>query len=406
MTKNRKESVSVFHIIQRELKEEKELRPNLDKYSFLKKRIAKLLKGTDYREKIKELDINLFKVIFDWNRIDEKNILYDNEMNNWLYYTGYNEETEEGSYRLVYDLIELAKMPFSKFSAPFIVDKKEDLPKGTEVQYLTPDEKGIAELYVTYLEFEDKGNDEPELDQLTNLFKVVSPDYYKHPGELEAPLNKEETPNSEKPRKIKKEENIFRHDGATWTVRYNGITKTIKHTKGMDYIAFLLRHQGQKIHSMKMYQAMSGFIPNVDERRSGTTGKRTLKDEGLQVGDKYTFPIVDRQTIDAVKNRIEQLKDEHEQAMIKNDSVRENEISIKLDKLNDYLSKCTYKGKIRTISDATERMRQSIFRAITTVKKNIREHHKKLFKHLDKFITTGTYNSYSQDTPVSWVQDQ
>ena len=192
MTKNRKESVSVFHIIQRELKEEKELRPNLDKYSFLKKRIAKLLKGTDYREKIKELDINLFKVIFDWNRIDEKNILYDNEMNNWLYYTGYNEETEEGSYRLVYDLIELAKMPFSKFSAPFIVDKKEDLPKGTEVQYLTPDEKGIAELYVTYLEFEDKGNDEPELDQLTNLFKVVSPDYYKHPGELEAPLNKEE----------------------------------------------------------------------------------------------------------------------------------------------------------------------------------------------------------------------
>ena len=215
-----------------------------------------------------------------------------------------------------------------------------------------------------------------------------------------------ETPSLEKPRKIKKEENIFRHDGATWTVRYNGITKTIKHTKGMDYIAFLLRHQGQKIHSMKMYQAMSGFIPNVDERRSGTTGKRTLKDEGLQVGDKYTFPIVDRQTIDAVKNRIEQLKDEHEQAMIENDSVRENEISIKLDKLNDYLSKCTYKGKIRTISDATERMRQSIFRAITTAKKNIKKHHKELFEHLDKFLTTGTYNSYSPDTPVSWVQDQ
>jgi len=192
MTKNRKEPVSVFHIIQRELKEEKELRPNLDKYSFLKKRIAKLLKGTDYREKIKELDINLFKVIFDWNRIDEKNILYDNEMNNWLYYTGYNEETEEGSYKIVYDLIELAKMPFGKFAAPFIVDKKEDLPKGIEVQCLTPDEKGIAELYVTYLEFEDKGNDEPELDQLTNLFKVVSPDYYKHPGELEASLNKDE----------------------------------------------------------------------------------------------------------------------------------------------------------------------------------------------------------------------
>jgi predicted metal-dependent hydrolase len=51
-------------------------------------------------------------------------------------------------------------------------------------------------------------------------------------------------------------------------------------------------------------------------------------------------------------------------------------------------------------------MRQSIFRAITTAKKNIKKHHKELFEHLDKFITTGTYNSYSQDTPVSWVQDQ
>ncbi len=202
------------------------------------------------------------------------------------------------------------------------------------------------------------------------------------------------------------EDYIFRNEGATWTVKYNNELKNIKHTKGMDYIAFLLRHQGQKIHSMKMYQAMSGFIPNVDERRSGTTGKRTLKDEGLQVGDKYTFPIVDQKTIDAVKNRIDQLKDEREQAMIENDSVRENEISIKLDKLNDYLSKCTYKGKIRTASDATERMRVSIYMAIKTAKNNIKKHHKELFNHLNKFITTGTFIFYSPDLRESWFQDR
>jgi hypothetical protein len=202
------------------------------------------------------------------------------------------------------------------------------------------------------------------------------------------------------------EDYIFRHDGATWTVRYDGIEKTIKHSKGMGYIAYLLRHQGQKIHSMKMYQAMSGFIPNVDERRSGTSGKRTLKDEGLHVDANDKIVKVDKKTINTVMDKIKQLKDELNQAMMLNDLVRENEISIKLDKLNDYLSKCTYKGKIRTISDATERMRQSIFRAITTAKKNIKKHHKELFEHLDKFITTGTYNSYSQDTPVSWVQDQ
>lgn len=140
MTKNRKEQKSIYHIFSMELKEEKELRPNLNKYSFLKQRIAKLLKGTDYREKIKGLDINLFKVIYDWNRIIEKNILYDNEMNNWLYYTGYDKKTEEGLYKIVYDLRELA-MPYSEFSAPYLVDKKEDLPEGVNVEYLDPKEK-------------------------------------------------------------------------------------------------------------------------------------------------------------------------------------------------------------------------------------------------------------------------
>ena len=202
------------------------------------------------------------------------------------------------------------------------------------------------------------------------------------------------------------EDYIFRNEGDTWAVKYNNELKNIKHTKGMDYIAFLLRHQGQKIHSMEMYQAMSGFIPNVDKRLSKASPERIESDEGLHVDGKDAFELVDQKDIDSVKNTIKQLEDEHPQAMMENDSVRENEISIKLDKLNDYLSKCTYKGKIRTISDATERMRVSIYMAIKTAKNNIKKFHKELFKHLDKFITTGTSISYSPDSPVSWFQDR
>ena len=120
MTKNSKESESIYHIVQREWKQEKELRPNRDKYSFLKKLITDLLKGTDYREKIKELGIDQFKVIYDWNRIVEKYLSYDYEKNYWLYYTGYDDNTKEGHYRIVYDLRELI-IP-SKFSAPFLID--------------------------------------------------------------------------------------------------------------------------------------------------------------------------------------------------------------------------------------------------------------------------------------------
>ena len=151
---------------------------------------------------------------------------------------------------------------------------------------------------------------------------------------------------------------------------------------------------------------MSGIVPDVDKRMSKTSPERIEADEGLHVDGKDAFELVDQRAINTVKDKIKQLKDELNQAMMENNSVRENEISIKLDKLNDYLSKCTYRGKIRTISDATERMRQSIFRAITTAKKNIKKHHKELFLHLDRFITTGTVNSYTPDTPVSWIQNQ
>ena len=65
MTKNSKESESIYHIVQREWKQEKELRPNRDKYSFLKKLITKCLKGTDYRQKVKEMGITQFKHFHD-----------------------------------------------------------------------------------------------------------------------------------------------------------------------------------------------------------------------------------------------------------------------------------------------------------------------------------------------------
>ena len=236
-------------------------------------------------------------------------------------------------------------------------------------------------------------------------------DYYKSglkPDQTDDPLNslKEES------EKIKQLENrydedfIFRNEGDSWAVKYNGVLKKIRHTKGMDYIAFLIRHQGQRIHSMKMYQATSGIIQDIDERMSEASPKRIDSDEGLHTEGEDRHMMSDQKTIDAVKDKIEQLKDEHAQAMMEKDTYHENEISSQIEKLKDYITKCTYKGKIRTTSGATERMRVSIYMAIKIAKNNIKKYHKELFKHLDKFITTGTSISYSPDSPVSWFQDR
>ena len=143
MTKNSKESESIYHIVQREWKQEKELRPNRDKYSFLKKLITELLKKTNYREKIEEMDITQFKYLHD-SKTDK--------------YHTYSE---------------FAQTQDSKRDSP--VFKRTDRIKGLDVKYLIPDEKGIAELYVTLMKAENRGIDVKELDELTDLLKAVRP---------------------------------------------------------------------------------------------------------------------------------------------------------------------------------------------------------------------------------------
>ena len=201
------------------------------------------------------------------------------------------------------------------------------------------------------------------------------------------------------------EGNVFKNNGDTWDISYKGIKKTIKHTKGMDYIFLLLKHQGQRLHSMEMYQLISGIMPGIDKRMSDASPERIESDEGLHVDGKDSFELIDQETIDSLKNEEMQLDYKLKQAIIKKDLVHENEYGYRLEKLRDFLSKQTYRGRSRTASDATERMRQSIFRAIDNAKKNIKNHHKELFEHLDEFLTTGIYNSYSPDGPVSWVQN-
>ena len=141
MTKNSKESESIYHIVQREWKQEKELRPNRDKYSFLKKLITELLKKTNYREKIEEMDITQFKY------------LHDSKTDKYHPYSEFGQTQD------------------SKRASPIF--KRTSEIKGLDVEYIIPDERGIAELYVTLMKAEDRGNDVKELEELTDLLKTV-----------------------------------------------------------------------------------------------------------------------------------------------------------------------------------------------------------------------------------------
>ena len=138
-----KKTESIYDVLYREWKKEKELRPNQDKYSYFKKSITNLLKMTDYRQKIEEMDLTQFKYLRD-TKIDK-----------------------------YYQYSEFAQTEDSQSYIPVL--ERTDKIEGMNVVYVIPDEKTVAELYVTCLSGEDKGIDVVELDELTDLLKAVEP---------------------------------------------------------------------------------------------------------------------------------------------------------------------------------------------------------------------------------------
>ncbi len=70
-----------------------------------------------------------------------------------------------------YQYSEFAQTQDSQSYIPVL--ERTDKIEGMDVVYVIPDEKRIAELYVTCLSGEDKGIDVVELDELTDLLKAV-----------------------------------------------------------------------------------------------------------------------------------------------------------------------------------------------------------------------------------------
>ena len=136
-----KKTESIYDVLYRGWKKEKELRPNQDKYSYFKKSITNLLKMTDYRQKIEEMDLTQFKY------------LHDTKIDKYYQYSEFAQTEDSQSYKPVLE--------------------RTDKIEGMNVVYVIPDEKTVAELYVTCLSGEDKGIDVVELDELTDLLKAV-----------------------------------------------------------------------------------------------------------------------------------------------------------------------------------------------------------------------------------------
>jgi tetratricopeptide (TPR) repeat protein len=201
---------------------------------------------------------------------------------------------------------------------------------------------------------------------------------------------------------------IFRKEGEYWSVGYSGKSFSLKDTKGLGYLAHLLRHPGTEFHVLDLAGGIGSQRENEanDLARGLTRGKEDLAKAGIHIaslGD--AGDMLDDQAKAAYRRRLLELREELEEAKELGNVERAEQAEAEIDALTGELARAVgLGGRNRKAASASERARQSITKTIRAVLERITQSDPALGGILMRSIRTGTFCSYQPDLPfaIAW----
>ena len=202
---------------------------------------------------------------------------------------------------------------------------------------------------------------------------------------------------------------VFRKEGEYWSVGYGGEAFRLKDTKGLGYLAHLLRHPTVEFHVLDLVGGLASHREEDETSPSGDGLPR--RDEDLEkagihitrLGD--AGEMLDEQAKAAYRRRLSELQEELEEAKELANVERAEQAEQEIDALTRELSRAVgLGGRNRRAASASERARQSITKTIKAVLERIAESDAELGDIFSRCIRTGTFCSYQPDPdfPIAW----
>jgi non-specific serine/threonine protein kinase len=183
--------------------------------------------------------------------------------------------------------------------------------------------------------------------------------------------------------------NVLRQEGEYWTIAYAGSVVRMKDSRGLQFLAWLLRHPGEQIHVLDLMLAASDGAPPP----SPAPVERTAEPQGLDGGS--VGPLLDAKAKSAYKERLGSLKEELAEAERFGDIGRATRAREELDFLAHQLAGALgLGGRDREVGSSAERARVAVTMRIRDALKRIRLCHPKLATHLAASVKTGRFCSY------------
>jgi AAA ATPase domain len=207
------------------------------------------------------------------------------------------------------------------------------------------------------------------------------------------------------------EQAIFRKEGEYWTVGRGGNTFRLKDTKGLGYLAHLLRHPAVEFHVLDL---AGGIASRPEEETSLSVhglarGAEDLEKAGIQIGSLGDAgEMLDDQAKVAYRRRLSELREELEEAKELGNVERAEQAEAEIDALTRELSRAVgLGGRNRKAASASERARQSITKTIKAVLERIAHSDSALGDIFSRCVKTGNFCSYEPDPdlPIAWEFD-
>lgn len=202
------------------------------------------------------------------------------------------------------------------------------------------------------------------------------------------------------------DESKFLRQDDFWTICYHGQSAFLKSNKGLECIACLLRSPGREYHVSQLVacdsedKALSCCAAAVSSRRLRGDGSQPFMSSGHD-----GTPLLDPQAKAECKRRLDDLRDQEDEAERFNDPDRAAKAHAEINAIARYLSTATgLGGRDRKTSSEAERARCAVTKRIKQAIQKIADAIPALGHHLTARIKTGYFCSYNPhpDRPVAW----
>ena len=192
----------------------------------------------------------------------------------------------------------------------------------------------------------------------------------------------------------------FELEGEFWSLVFACRVARLGDLLGLHDIATLLRVPGTEVHAIDILAARGGgAVPQPQPFRRDVTESALLATGGV-----HTDPILDAAAKAAYRRRVDELREEIEEAEAWADGERAARAKQELDQITRQLELALGLGgrDRRTTSSWAERARVNVTRAIARAIERIEAAHPQAGGHLNRAIYTGTYCRYDPEQHTDW----